>query len=476
MKRQLLACAALLALVQPTFAQTSAAPSAAAASAQSAMTPEVAKEIAAETYIYAYPLVLMDVTRRQVTNVPQPAFPLSPLNTIAHARAFPGPEMRVVVRPNFDTLYSSGYIDLGAEPIVLSLPATERYFMFPLLSTWTDVFDVPGTRTTGPNQAVNILLVSPRWQGQAPAGMTAVRAPTRYVSFIGRTKTNGPADYDTVHRIQDGMHLTPLSAWGHGDWHPAPAKVDPSVDMKTPPPETLAAMDPATFLRRFTEALQDSPPGNQDYPIWHRMNRIGLHVGQVFDLNSATPALRQAIEAGFTEGKQRLKHEYDRLDGVGQKGWVYTKDGGSYGVNYLLRAGVAAWGLGMNRPQDAIYPSLSTDSEGRPLDGAHHYVLHFGPGKLPPVNGFWSVTAYDKEGYFIRNAIHRQAIGDRSGLKTGPDGSTDIYVQADSPGPEREANWLPVQPGSFNLMLRLYAPKESFLNGEWAPPPLMRTN
>ena len=446
------------------------------APAQQALSPELANEIAAETYVYAYPLVLMDVTARQVTNVRQPAFPLSPMNQIAHAREFPGPEMRVVIRPNFDTLYSSGYLDLGPEPIILSLPATDRYFMFPMLSMWSDVFAVPGTRTTGPNRAVEFLLASPAWHGEVPEGLELIRAPTRFVSFIGRTQTNEPADYETVHRIQDGMRLTPLSARNRPDWHPPEGTVDPTMDMRTPPPVTVAAMDAGSFFRRFTELLLENPPGPQDYPMLHRMERLGLRVGQVFDPATAPAPLRAPLEAGATEGKRRIAREYDRLDGVGQKGWVYTTEGGSYGINYLLRAGVAAWGLGMNRPQDAIYPSLSKDSDGQPLDGANRYVLRFEPGRLPPVNGFWSVTAYDKEGYFIPNAIHRQALGDRSNLVAGPDGSVELYVQSDSPGSDKEANWLPVQPGSFNLMLRLYSPKPSFLEGEWTPPQLVRVN
>jgi hypothetical protein len=468
-------CAALaLALAAPPAVAQGTAPPAQQQGAS--VSPELAQRIAAEAYIFAYPLVLMDVTRRQVTNVPAPAFPLAPANTIAHGREFPGPEMRVVIRPNFDTLYSSGQIDLGPEPIILSIPATDRYFMFPLMSMWTDVFAVPGTRTTGANRAREFLLVAPNWRGEVPEGLEVVRAPTRFLGFIGRTQTNGPADYANVHRIQDGMRLTPLSARGRADWRPPAGQVDPSVDMRTPPPETVAAMDARSFFRRFSELLPENPPAPQDYPTLHRMERIGLRVGQPFDLDAQPAPLRAAIERGFAEGKERLRREYERLDGVGQRGWVYTKEGGAYGVNYLLRAGVAAWGLGMNLPQDAIYPSLSTDSEGRPLDGAHRYVLRFERGQLPPVDGFWSVTAYDKDGYFIANPIRRYALGDRSGMRAGSDGAVEMYVQSDAPGGERDVNWLPVAPGSFNLMLRLYSPQDRFLRGEWTPPQLVRVN
>lgn len=446
------------------------------ASAEPDIAPPLAREIAADAYVYGYPLVLFAETAKQVRNVREPAYPFAPVNQIAHGREFPGPEMRVVIRPNFDTLYSSGLMDVGPEPVVLTLPATDRYFMFPLLSMWTDVFAVPGTRTTGPNRAREFLVASPTWRGEVPPGLELIRSPTRYVSFIGRTRTNGPEDYPNVHRIQDGIRIVPLSARGRADWRPPPGTVDPAVDMRTTPPAVLAAMDARTFFRRFTELLPENPPAPQDYPTLHRMERIGLRVGQVFDLDASPEPLREAITQGVADGKARLRREYERLDGVGQRGWVYNTEGGAYGVNYLLRAGVAAWGFGQNLPQDAVYPSLSTDSEGRPLDGARRYELRFERGQTPPVEGFWSVTAYDKDGYFIPNPIRRHALGDRSGMRPGPDGALELIVQATFPGPEREANWLPVQPGPFNLMLRLYAPQERFLLGEWTPPPLVRVD
>jgi hypothetical protein len=191
------------------------------ASAQNASDQE-AYGIARDAYIYAYPLVLMDVFMRQGTNYAEPTgiVTQAPYNQFSHARAFPPADFKAVVRPNVDTLYSSANLDLGAEPLVLSVPATDRYFMLPLLSLWTDVFAVPGTRTTGRNTARDLLLVGPGWQGLAPSGLEIVRSPTRFVGIGGRTQTNGVADYDTVHRIQEGYKLTPVSAWGKGNYTP----------------------------------------------------------------------------------------------------------------------------------------------------------------------------------------------------------------------------------------------------------------
>jgi hypothetical protein len=312
-----------------------------------------------------------------------------------------------VVRANVDTLYSAANLDLGAEPIVLSVPATDRYFMLPLLSMWTEVFAVPGTRTTGRNTAREFLLVGPGWQGEAPSGLEIIRSPSRFVGIGGRIQTNGPTDYENVHWIQAGMKLTPLSAWGTGEYTPPKGKFDPSIDMKTPPPVQIEKMD------------------------------------------------------ALSEGGQ---------------GWVYTTRSGVYGVDYLYRAAIAYCCLGENLPQDAVYPSLSVDSEGQHLDGNSRYVLHFDKGQFPPVDAFWSVTAYDTEGYFIPNTLNRLALGDRDKLATNADGSLDLYVQAHSPGSDKGANWLPVAKAPFTLLMRLYSPKREVLDGSWTPPPVRRVN
>jgi hypothetical protein len=420
----------------------------------------------------------MDAFMRQGTNYAEPTgiVTQAPYNQFSHARAFPPADFKAVVRPNVDTLYSSANLDLGPEPLVLSVPATERYFMLPLLSSWTDVFAVPGTRTTGRSTASEFLLVGPGWRGEAPSGVEIIRSPTRLVGIGGRTQTNGVSDYDAVHRIQAGYKLTPLSAWGKGSYTPPKVKVDPAIDMKTPPPAQVEKMDAATYFARFAELLKDNPPGPFDYPMIHRLERIGFKAGQNFDLNGAPPQIKQAFERATTDGKASVAKAAKEAGGEGGKGWVYTTRSGVYGVDYLYRAAIALCCLGENLPQDAVYPSLSTDSEGRPLDGNSTYLLHFDKGKFPPVDAFWSVTAYDTEGYFIPNALNRLALGDRDKLVTNADGSLDLYIQANTPGGEKEANWLPVDKKPFTLLMRLYSPKSEFLFGSWIPPAVVRAN
>ena len=203
------AIAALLSFTMPGRAQT--------------VTPAEAYAIAKDAYVYAYPLMLTHATLQKLSNFAEPidgdAF--GPPNQFHHARAFPNPDDKIVIRENVDTLYSAATLDLKAEPMVLSVPATDRYFMLPMLSLWTDVFAVPGTRTTGRNTARDFLVVGPQWRGDVPAGLEVIKSPTRYVWIIGRTQTNGAADYANVHKVQDGYKLTPLSAWGKGDVHAA---------------------------------------------------------------------------------------------------------------------------------------------------------------------------------------------------------------------------------------------------------------
>jgi hypothetical protein len=449
---------------------------AAAAMAQNVSDEEAAR-IAKDAYVYAYPLVLTYLTAIQTTNFAEPTgIPTqAPLNQFSHALRLVPADYKVVVRPNNDTLYSTAVVDVGAEAIVLSVPATDRYFMLPMMSLWSDIFAVPGSRTTGRNTARYFLLVGPNWRGTAPAGLEVIRSPTRFFDIVGRTQINSTAEYDAVNKVQSSYKLVPLSAWGKGDYTPPKGKVDPAIDMKTSIPVQIDRMDASAFFGLFSDLLNDNPPGPFDYPILHRLERLGFKVGARFELKAAPPTVQQAFAKAMTDGNALVLAEGKKATGVGKTGWVYTLASGVYGADYLYRAAIAQCCLGENLPQDAVYPSLATDSEGRQLDGSSSYVMRFEKGKLPPVDAFWSVTAYDKDGYFIPNAINRQALGDRSNLVSSPDGSVELLLQSASPGKDKEANWLPVTAGQpFNLLLRLYSSREPILTGEWVPPPVKR--
>ena len=326
-----------------------------------------AARIVRDAYVYAYPMVLMTYTSRQATNYAKPTgiVTQSPYNQFTHARELTPVDLKIVVRPNVDTLYTTVNLDLGPEPIVLSVPATDRYFHLPILSFWTDVFAVPGTRTTGRGVARDFLLVGPGWSGEVPDGLSVIKSPTRFAAIIGRTQTNGPADYDTVHAIQDGYKLRPLSAWGDDDWVPPIHDVDPDLDMKTLPPVQVAGLTPAEYFGQFAEMLKDNPPQPTDYPMRHLLERVGFVVGESFDLSTLPGDLQQAFADGTAAGKAKVAQAGEKAAGHGSTGWVYETHSGAYGVDYEYRAAVANFGLGENLPQDAVYPSTLTCSGSR---------------------------------------------------------------------------------------------------------------
>jgi hypothetical protein len=439
------------------------------------ITEAEARSIAAEGYLYFYPLVTMDLTRKQLVNMPStPGGMGGPMNSFTNIPAFPSAEMKAVVRPNFDTLYSSAWVDLTKEPMVISAPDTGgRYYLLPMLDMWTDVFASPGWRTTG-TQAGNFLLVPPGWRGTNPDGLTLIEAPTPYVWIIGRTKTDGPADYDAVHKIQAGYKLAPLSEWGKTP-KPVEAKIDSSVDVKTPPKVQVDTMAGDKYFSYAAELLKLHPPHDTDQPIMARLKRIGFEAGKDFDASKLDPAIRKAIESAPKTAQSLMEWKMPTLARVANHWSMNTDTMGVYGNYYLKRAIIAQAGLGANLPEDAIYPLSLGDEAGRPLDGANRYTLHFEANALPPVEAFWSVTLYDNEGFQVANALNRFAVSSWMPFERDPDGSLTLYVQNENPGKDREANWLPAPKGPFNLTMRLYAPRSEALTGRWNPPPVTKT-
>jgi hypothetical protein len=449
---------------------------AAAVPAAEPVSEQEAHAIGVEAYLYLYPLITMDLTRRQLTNGGPAVTPIqAPMNTFKNLGAYPTADMKVVVRPNFDTLYSSAWLDLAKEPAIVSVPDTRgRYYLLPMLDMWTDVFASPGWRTTG-TQAGNFLVAPPGWTGAVPDGVIRIDAPTPYVWVIGRTKTDGSQDYAAVHAIQDGYKVAPLSQWDK----PAQsitAAFDPDVDMKTPPKLQVDTMPAAKYFAYAAELLKLHPPHVTDQPIIARMKRIGLQPGRSFDLDKTDPSVRKALESA-PEVAQALMAWKVRTIARVANGWSMNTDTvGVYGNYYLKRAVVAQLGLGANVPEDAIYPLNLADENGQPLNGANRYTIHFDKGTMPPVDAFWSITLYDQEGYQVANSLNRFAVSSWMPFKYNPDGSLDIYFQSESPGLAKEVNWLPAPNGPFNITMRLYAPKLDALTGKWNPPAVTKVD
>jgi hypothetical protein len=286
--------------------------------------------------------------------------------------------------------------------------------------------------------------------------------------LFGRTKTDGPQDYDAVHKIQAGYKITPLSQ----NYSPPTVTIDPSVDMKTPPKVQVDTMPADRYFAYAAELLKVIPPHITDQPMIAQLKKIGFEPGKGFEFDKANPAVRKALESAPEDARQLMEWKVPTLARV-VNGWSMNTDTmGVYGNYYLKRAIVAQLGLGANLPEDAIYPLNLADETGKPLDGANKYTLHFEKGETPPANAFWSVTLYDAEDFQVANSLNRFNLSSWMPLKYNGDGSLDLYFQNESPSADKEANWLPAPKGPFNLIMRLYGPRSEALTGKWNPPPV----
>ena len=428
--------------------------------------------LGAEAYLYGYPLVILDITRATAAQT------LGPENHLLRVRQFPNAAFRAVVRPNVDTLYTTAFIDTGAGPWVVEMaPKAPRYELMPFMDAWTNVFAAPGTRSNSGSNSDSgsaggrFLLVGPDWQGETPAGLTLMRAPTQIVWLIGRTQTNGVADYPLVHRLQDGVTLRSLDAW-RSDAPPTVPTWEPAAKRPPPPLLQMQHMPVETFFTRLALLMRNNPPAAVDAPMLQKLARLGIAPGQPPDW---TLLDRWSVRLGRWIADRRVAKEMAQPRGL-VRGWSMPPAIlGNYGADYKIRAAVAMFGLGANLPEDAMYPHARVDANGEPLNGRFAYRLHFEAGQLPPVQAFWSVTAYGMDDFLIDNPLQRHALGDRDPLIFNADGSLDLYVQANSPGAGKENNWLPVKHGEpFLLNARLYWPKAAALDGSWGMPAVER--
>jgi hypothetical protein len=434
---------------------------------------EEAVSTATDAYIYGYPLVTMDMTRKFITNYATVQGSRGPMGQIVKFRTYPAVDDHAVTAPNADTLYTTAFLNVSNEPWVFSIPDMgDRYYLMPMLDGWTDVFQVPGKRTTG-GKAQKYAITGPGWSGTLPTGVTEYKSPTGIVWILGRIYCTGtPDDYAKVHALQDKFSLVPLSSYGK-PYTPLPGEVDNNLDMKTAVRDQVDRLEVTDYFNYLAKLMKTNPPTAEDAPMVAKMAKIGLVPGQDLDPSKLGAFDKEAIKAVPKLGQVKIM-EYFKKSAEPINGWVVlTKDVGQYGTDYLQRALVTAIGLGANRPQDAIYPTSEKDADGKEYDGNKNYVMHFDKGQMPPVDGFWSLTMYDASFFFVPNPLKRYTLSQRNKFVTNADGSVDLYLQADSPGKAKEANWLPAPKAKFIPMLRLYWPKEtppSILDGTWKPP------
>ena len=435
---------------------------------------------ASEAYVFGYPLVTMEMTRRVISNVAAPEGTRAPMGTLIKLRQYPDASFRDVTAPNADTLYTTSFVDVGAEPWIVSLPDfDDRYALFPMLDGWTTVFDAPGKRTTGTGPQT-WAITGPGWTGALPEGVVEYKSRTSLVWLLGRIYCAGtPEDYAAVHALQDAIKLRPLSAWDAADWTPPAGTVDPAVDMKTSVRDQVNALDAREFFTLGCALMKRNPPAAADAPLLERIARIGLVPGNDFDATKLrADFVTRVPEVAFA--RIMLHFKFSDGDVKDVNGWGFTLKTGTYDTNYLQRALVTAIGLGANLPEDAVYPTSERPDSRLPFrhyDGSEKWVLTFPKDQMPPVKGFWSVTMYDEAFYFVANPINRYSISARQDLKVNADGSVDILIQNERPGKDLEANWLPAPAGRFQLMARLYWPDPaapSILDGTWTLPAVKR--
>jgi hypothetical protein len=453
------------------------------ANAQS-MTPEEARQIATDAYVYGYSLITTDVTRVQMSNVPKVEGLTAPTGQFLNIPRYPPADYRGVSAPNADTLYSLAWLDLTEPQVFSHSDMGSRYYLFEVTDLWmSDSESSPSSRTADGN-AANYLFTGPGWKGEVPAGMKHFPIATRYMVMLGRTYADGTEqDYKAVNELQAQYKITPLSAWGKPYTPVAPpVNPNPGFSMTDKPQPVILAMGTEGYFNLMAKLMGGAaPPAAEDAPILANMAKIGIVPGKPFEMSKLDSAVQAALKDILQSALKKIEDNKGALGGM-VDGWVITKGLGTYGPDtYMKRAVVAAFGWPANQEKDAVYPYTEIDATGQKLMGANKYTLTFAKDATPPVNGFWSITMYmiDQGWWFVPNPLNKFTVSLRDNPKFNADGSLTLYFQNESPGKDKEANWLPAPKGEFIPMLRMYWPKDtspSILNGSWKPPAVQKAS
>ena len=451
-------------------------PFAGEAFAQITATPAEARAIAKEAYIYGFPIV--DNYRVQYAywiDAKNPEYK-GPFNKIWNSARLFSPADTAIQTPNSDTLYSFVGADLRAEPMVLTVPPIEkgRYFSVQLIDYYTFNFDYIGTRTTG-NGGGSFLLAGPGWKGATPKGITKVFHSETELAFPAyRTQLFEPGDIDNVRKVQAGYKVQTLSEFLG---QPAP-KAAPAIDFIKPlsPAEEKTSVE---FFNILNFVLQFCPTNPSEKALMARFAKIGVGAGKTFDASKLSPEMKAAFEEGIKDawvdfgGLKKLFEEGKVTAGDVFGTREYLKN------NYLYRMAAAVLGIYGNSKQEAMYPAYYVDATKQKLDGANRYTVRFAPGKLPPVNAFWSLTMYDEpQSLLVANPINRYLVNSPMlpRFKRDADGGLTLVIQNESPGKDEESNWLPAPKGPFSIIMRLYWPKAEAVQGKWTAPPLKKVS
>ena len=418
--------------------------------------------IAEEAYAYFYPLVIMEKTRQTHMAVG------SEMGKLFHQRKRSTHKERTVARPNADTLFSSVWLDLSNGPVVLKTPESlGRYYMYQVLDAWSDTICVVGSRTVGQGPSA-VAFVPAGWDGPLPADAFVITAPTRTLWIIGRVYVAGDDDLSAALDFQNNVELIRLQDTnGSGE-----KEQIPPVTM--PPVAQVKALSPEEFFTLGADLMARETPHGTDGSQLLRLSQLGFVPGYPFEFERQSKEVQEALRNAPEKVMPRLKRpKNDPFSMV--NGWQINRSQiGVWANSYLLRGAVALIGLAANPVEDALYPSLINDADGNRFDGSLSYKLHFEPSTIPPADAFWSVTAYDGDGFLIENELNRHCIGSSNQLEYNKDGSLDIYLGPTLPSESPLSNWLPTCAGASHPALRLYDPRPEAYDGTWEPPAAQR--
>lgn len=419
-------------------------------------------ELFTEIYNYGFPIVLMNYSKKSMLSKKG-----LNVNTFDHMTYFPDWSYEEKVKPNVDTFYSSLWLDLSDGPIVVNVPATERYYILPALDAYTNIFSDVGTRTTG-SVAHLFVYTGPEWEGEIPKGMEEIKCPTNMVWIMGRIEgRNTVEDVKAVKKLQDDIYAKPLSEWDNKNYkYNLPSEVFP-YEMSAL--EFVESLCLESFITEMSYLMAQNPPPVEDQPIISKMKEVGINIGDSYSLGSLSIVERELYK--FVPENVQDSWVIKERNADKEPWKFYKRDIGTYGTNYKRRAYIASIGFGANLPSDTVYPMTTVDKKLDPLCGQKKYILHFDKDQLPFVNGFWSLTCYNSNGYLTHNDINRYAVGDRDYIQFNEDGTLDIYLQNTKPDGVPINNWLPTpKDDSFSLVLRMYWPQKGVFSVNYELP------
>ncbi len=437
------------------------------------LTVEDARAIAREAYVYGFPMVdSYRVQHAYFVNGKNPEYK-GEWNVVHNTPRVYTPADKAVQTPNSDTPYSAVGLDLRTEPVVLTVPpiAKDRYFSIQFIDAYTQNFDYAGSRTTG-NEGGDLLVIGPHWKGEPPPGFKKViRSETELAMALYRTQLFNPDDLDEVKKVQAGYKAQPLSKFLGLPQSPG-----------SPPIEFIQPLTPAEqkaspeFYNILNFVLQFCPTVPSETALMERFSKIGVGAGKAFDATKFSPQIRQAMSEGMADAwREFLEFKTTKIDlGKVTSGELFG-DRAFLKDNYPYRMAAAVLGIYGNTKAEAMYPMYGIDADGDRMDGSKRYQIHFPAGKLPPVHAFWSLTMYEMpQSLLVANPINRYLINSPMlpDLQRDPDGGLTLLIQNESPGKEKESNWLPAAKGPFVMAMRLYWPKDEALSGAWKSPPL----